>query len=47
MKETILFTEIPREKGWLYFTGTDARGNITVMKAPMGKKKKKNKNESM
>lgn len=42
-KEIILKTEIPREKGYLYFVGTDEQGNICIGKTEMargGKKKK-------
>lgn len=45
MKETILITKIPREKGWLYFTGTDKEGNITLCKCEMSRRKKKEKKE--
>lgn len=38
--QIILETEIPREKGWLYYTSTNKKGNLTVCKAQMGKKKK-------
>jgi len=44
MKETILETEIPREKGYLYYTSTNEKGNITICKTEMargGKKKEK------
>jgi hypothetical protein len=44
MGELIIETDIPREKGWLYYTGTDKKGNLTVCKAKMargGRKKKK------
>lgn len=45
MGEVIIETDVPREKGFLYYTGTDKKGNITVCKTPMarGRKKKKNK----
>jgi hypothetical protein len=46
MKQIILETEIPREKGYLYFTGTNKKGNITLYKTEMargGKKKTKKK----
>ena len=42
MGEVILKTDIPREKGWLYYTATDEHGNLTVCRAAMargGKKK--------
>lgn len=46
MGTTILKTNIKREKGFLYYCGTDKDGNIAVGKAKMargrkGKKKKK------
>ena len=40
MKETILTTNIPREKGFIYYTSTDSNGNITIMRTISGKKKK-------
>ena len=42
MGEVIAETEIPREAGWIYYTATDKKGNITICKAKMvhGKKKK-------
>ncbi len=50
MKEVILKTDIKREKGFLYFTGTDDEGNLTLCKAPMAQRlgktyPKKNKRE--
>ena len=44
MGEIIATTQIPREKGFLYYCSTDNKGNITVCKAKMahsGKSKKK------
>jgi len=41
MGKIILKTEIPREKGWLYYCGTDSTGNITLCKAEMARGKKK------
>ncbi len=41
MGETILITEIPREKGFLYYTSTDKKGNITVCKAEMARGRRK------
>lgn len=41
MTEIILITNIPREKGWLYFTKTDEKGNVILCKSQMGKNKKK------
>ena len=45
MGEVILETTIPRETGWLYYTATDKKGNLTVCKAKMGggRKKKEDK----
>ena len=40
MKETILTTTIPRERGFIYFTGTSPEGNVTLMRTIAGKKKK-------
>jgi len=40
MKQEILKTNIPREKGWLYYCGTSEEGNITVCKSKMGRSKK-------
>jgi len=45
MKETILTTEIPREKGYLYFVGTDEKGNIKVCRAEMARGGKKKQTE--
>lgn len=44
-KKVILKTEIKREKGKLYFCGTDDKGNLTLNSTEMsrGKKKKKSK----
>lgn len=39
MGETILITQIKREKGWIYYTSTDEKGNLTICKAKAGKKK--------
>ena len=43
MAKVILKTNLPREKGKLYFCGTDSDGNLTVCEAIMqrgGRKKK-------
>ncbi len=45
MKEIISKTKIKREKGFLYYTGTDKDGNLTICRTKMarggkGKKKK-------
>jgi len=40
MGEVIANTEIPREKGWIYYTGTNSKGNLTLCRAKMGRKKK-------
>ena len=44
-KKIILKTNIKREKGFLYFCGTDNDGNLTIGQSEMarGKKKKKGK----
>jgi|GEM_PF-2538660 len=42
-KKIILKTEIPREKGFLYFCGTDDKGNLTICKTEMARGKKKAK----
>jgi hypothetical protein len=39
-KEVIATTEIPREKGFIYPTGTDEKGNLTILKVKAGRKKK-------
>lgn len=46
MGKIILKTDIAREKDYLYYCGTDDKGNITVGKAKMargGKKKRYSK----
>lgn len=40
MSEVILKTSIKREKGFLYFCGTDDKGNLTIGKSKMGRKQK-------
>jgi len=40
MSEVILTTDLPREKGFIYFVGTDKKGNLTLCKAVAGRKKK-------
>jgi len=40
MGETIATTEIKRERGFIYYTGTDDRGMITIGRAKAGRKKK-------
>ncbi len=40
MGEIILKTNIPREKGYLYYTATDSNGNLTVCKAKMARGRK-------
>ena len=42
-KKLLLKTKIKREKGKLYFCGTDSKGNVTVNEAKMlrGRKKKR------
>lgn len=41
MGTVIVTTDIPREKGFLYYTGTDKKGNITICKAAMARGRKK------
>ena len=41
MGEIIATTEIPREKGFIYYTATDDKGNITIGKAKAGRPSKK------
>lgn len=43
MSEVILKTNIVREKGYIYFTSTDEKGNITLCRAVSGRKKKEAK----
>jgi hypothetical protein len=38
MTEVIATTEIPREKGFIYFIGTDEKGNLTICKTKAGRK---------
>ena len=44
-KKTILKTEIKREKGFLYYCGTDEDGNITVCRTEMKGRKKSQSEE--
>jgi len=46
-KEVLIETDIPREKGFLYFTGTTKDGNITLCRTKMarGRKKKNGKKD--
>jgi hypothetical protein len=46
MGEVICETDIPREKGWLYYTSTDKNGNLTICKSPMGGRKKEIESKS-
>jgi len=39
MGKIIAKTQIKREKGFLYYCGTDEKGNLTICKAKMGRKK--------
>lgn len=39
LPELLATTEIKREKGWLYFTGTDDKGNITILRLKAGRRK--------
>jgi len=41
MGKTIAITDIKREKGKLYYCGTDENGFITICEAIMGRGKKK------
>jgi hypothetical protein len=43
MKQVILKTNIKREQGYLYFTGTDEEGNVTLMRTEMKNNKPKEK----
>lgn len=43
MGEVIGTTEIKREQGYLYYTSTDEKGNITLCRTKMGRGKKKKK----
>jgi len=45
-KKIILKTEIPREKGMLYYTGTDKDGNLTLCSVEMSRGKKKTAKKS-
>ena len=36
-KEMLLKTDIPREKGYFYFCGTDRKGNIEIGRAKMAR----------
>ena len=39
-KEVVATTDIPREKGFIYFTGTDEKGNLTIVRTKAGRTKK-------
>lgn len=39
-REIIATTEIPREKGFIYYVGTDDKGNLTLVKTKAGRPKK-------
>jgi len=41
MGKIIAKTQIKREKGFLYYCGTDEKGNLTICKAKMARGKKK------
>jgi len=41
-KEMLLETEIPREKGYLYYTKTNEKGNITLWRVSTDKRKNLN-----
>lgn len=38
--EVIATTDIKREKGFIYPTGTDSKGNLTILRIRAGRKKK-------
>ncbi len=40
MGELITTTEIPREKGFIYYMGTSDKGMLTIERAKAGRKKK-------
>lgn len=41
MGETVLETNIKREKDMIYYCGTDSKGNILVCKSKMARGRKK------
>lgn len=41
MTETVFKTNVKREKGFLYFCGTDDEGNIVVCRTKMARGRKK------
>lgn len=41
MKEEISKTNIKREKGFLYYTGTDEEGNLTIWRTSMSQRQGK------
>jgi len=44
MGEIITKTNIPRDKGWIYYCGTDKEtGNLTICKAKSGRQGRKKK----
>lgn len=43
MGEIISKTKIKREKGWLYYTGTDKEGNLTICRVEMARGRRKGK----
>ncbi len=45
IKKLIARTKIKREKGFIYFTGTDEVGNLTIMSATRLKKVEDKKDE--
>lgn len=45
MGEVLGVTEIKREQGYLYYTGTSDDGFVTVCRAKMGRGKKKKDQE--
>lgn len=45
MTEILATTEIPRERGYIYYVGTDDRGNLTLCKTKAGRHRKKPKED--
>jgi hypothetical protein len=43
MGEIIRNTDIKREQGYLYYTGTDKEGNLTICRAKQARGRKKKK----
>lgn len=47
MKTALLHTDIKRESGYLYFCGTDKKGNIVVYSTKMHRKGPVKKHETL